>query len=64
MFGDRRAQFGQAHHRGILIVAVQHRIRRLAAHVLGAGIVGKALSEIDRLLLAGERRHHLENRGG
>ena len=64
MFGDRAAQLRQAHHRRILIVAVQDGVGGLAAHVLGTGIVGKALPQIDGLLFAGERRHHLEDGGG
>src|SRR5262249_15580542 len=62
MHGDGAAQLGNAEHRGILIPAVDRRLGGLAAHVLGTGIVGKALAEIDGVVLARERRHHLEHR--
>ncbi len=57
------AQLGQAHHRRILVPAVDHGLGGLAADILGAGIVGKALAEIDRAGLARELRHHLEDAG-
>ena len=60
--GDRLAQFGQAQHRRILVPAVDDGIGRLRAHVLRARLVGKALAEIDRILLARKARHHLEHR--
>jgi hypothetical protein len=56
------AQLGQPHHRGILVPAVDDGVGRLLSHVLRAGIVGKALTEIDRVLLARKPRHHLEHR--
>ena len=61
--GDGLAQLRQAHHRRILVPAVDDRLGGLAADVLGAGIVGKALAEIDRAGLAGEARHGLEDGG-
>ena len=64
MRGDRLAQFRQAQHRRILVPAVDHRLGRLAPHVLRPGIVGKALAEIDRVVLAREPRHHLEHGDG
>ena len=59
---DRLPQFRNAHHRGVLVVAVHHRVRRRAADVLGAGIVRKALAEIDGVVVARELRHRLEDR--
>jgi hypothetical protein len=47
-----------------LIPPAHHGLGRLAAHVLGARIVGKALAQIDRLVLARELRHHLEHGNG
>jgi hypothetical protein len=49
------AQFRHSHHRRILVPAVDHLLGRLAAHVLGTGIVGKSLPEIDGLALARKR---------
>jgi hypothetical protein len=63
VLGDRLAQLGQAHHRRVLIVPLQQIVRRRPTHRLGPLVVGKALAEVDRLMLAGERRHHLEDRG-
>ena len=63
MVGDRVAQFGQAEHRRILVPAVEHRFGRLGAHVGRAWIVGEALAEIDRIALARQPRHHLEDAG-
>ena len=60
---DRRAQLRQPHHGRILIPTLDHGVGRLAAHVLGTRIVGKALPEIDRAGLAGELGHHLEDGG-
>ena len=59
--GDRGAQFRQAEHRRILVPAVDDRLGRLRAHVGGAGIVGEALAEIDRVALARQPRHHFED---
>src|SRR5579864_1489923 len=61
MRGDGGAKFRQAHHRRILVPAVDHRFGRLGAHVLRSLIVGKALAEIDRLPLARQPRHDLED---
>ena len=61
MGGDGLAQLRQAHHRRVLVPAVDHRLGGLAAHVLGAGVVGEALAEIDRAGLARQPRHHLEH---
>ena len=60
---DGFAQLRQPHHRGILVVAVQHGICRLAPHVFRAGIIGKTLPEIDGILLPCKRRHDFEYRG-
>lgn len=51
---DRLTQLRQAHHRRILVPAGNHRLGGLAAHVLRARIVGKALAEIYRLMLSRE----------
>ncbi len=59
---DGLTQFGKAHHGRILIVAVQNGVGGLAADILGSGIVGKALTEIDGVGVARELRHHLEDR--
>jgi hypothetical protein len=64
MGGNRRAQLGNAHHGGILVVAVEHRLGRRPPHVLGTRIVREALPQIDRARLAGQARHHLEDGGG
>ena len=53
MLGDGGAQLGHAQHRRILVPAVDHRLGRLAPHVLRAGIVREALAEIDRALSRG-----------
>ena len=58
---DRLPQFGNAHHRRVLVVAVQGRVGRGAADVLRPGIVGKALAEIDGVVVAGRLRHRLEH---
>ena len=62
MRGDRLPQFRNAHHRRILVVAVDHRIGRLAANVLGAWIVRKTLAEIDGVVVARKLRHRFEDR--
>jgi len=61
---DRRAQLRQPHHGRILVPALHDRLGGLAAHVLGAGIVGEALAEIDGPGLARQARHHFEDGGG
>ena len=61
---DRLAQFRDAHHRRILVIAVHDGIRRRAADVLRAGIVGKTLAEIDGVVVARKLRHRLENGDG
>src|SRR3546814_7658558 len=60
--GDRLAQRGQAHHRRILVPAGQHGLGGRATHILRAGVVGKTLAEIDRLVMTGQPRHGLEDR--
>ena len=61
---DRRPQLRNAHHRRILVVAVQRRVSRRPPDVLRAGIVGKALAEIDRVVVARGLRHRLEDGDG
>jgi len=53
---DRLTQFRNAHHRWILVVAIHHRIRRRAADILRARMVGKPLAEIDGIVVARELR--------
>ena len=43
------------------VTAVHHVVGRRLAHVLRTRIVGKALAQIDRLMLARQARHDLEN---
>ena len=62
MRGDRLAQFGQAHHRRILVPAVDDRIGRLRQHVFRERTVRKSLPEVDRILFARKARHDLEYR--
>ncbi len=62
MGGDRLPQLRNSHHRGVLVVAVHHRVGCGAPNILRAGIVGKALAEIDGVVVARELRHRLENR--
>ena len=62
--GDGRAQFRQAHHRRILIVAVHQRLGGLAPDILRTRAVGETLAEIDGPLFPREGRHDLEDRGG
>jgi hypothetical protein len=57
------AQFGDAHHRRILVPARHHRFGGLAAHIFGARIIRETLAEIDGMILTREPRHHLEDRG-
>jgi hypothetical protein len=64
MGGNRGAQLRNAHHRRILVVAIEHRIRRHPPHVLRPRIVRKALAEIDRAGFPGKARHHFEHGGG
>src|SRR5260370_10470907 len=64
MGGDRLPQFRKPHHRGVLIVAIHHRIGRGAANVFRAGIVRKTLAEIDCVVVARELPHRLENSHG
>jgi hypothetical protein len=62
VFGDGLAQLGKAHHRRILVVAVHQIVGRRGPYGIRSLVVGKALAEVDRLMLAGKCRHHLENR--
>ena len=61
MGGDGLAKLQQPHHRRVLVPTVDHRLGGLAADILGAGVVGEALAEIDRAGLARQPRHDLEN---
>ena len=61
--GHRLAQFRHAGHRRILVAAVLQRVGRRLHHVRRPVGIGKALAEIDRLVLDRERRHHREDRG-
>ena len=57
---DGLTQIGNAEHGGILVDAVVQVIRCGGDHVVGSVAVGKALAEIDRVVLLGEARHDLE----
>jgi hypothetical protein len=61
MRGDGLTQLRQAHHGRVLVPALDHPLGGLAPHVLGAGVVRKALAEIDRAGLPCQPRHHLED---
>ena len=61
---DRLPQFRDAHHRRVLVVAVQRGVGRGAADVLRPRIVGKTLAEIDGVVVARKLRHRLENGDG
>ena len=61
---DRLAQFGNAHHRRVLVIAIHGSIGCRLPDVLGAGMVGKALAEIDGVIVARKLRHRLEDRDG
>ena len=61
---NRLPQFRNAHHRRVLVVAVHHRVRGGAANVLRPGIVRETLAEIDRVVVARELRHRLEDGDG
>ena len=63
VLGHGLAQLGHPHHRRILVGGVLQGIVRRLAHVVGPVAVGKALSQIDRLVLDGQPRHHLEDGG-
>jgi hypothetical protein len=63
MGGDRLAQLGQAAHRRILARRAGQRRGGALDHVLGPAEIGEALAEIDRLELAREPRHMLEDGG-
>ena len=63
MAGDGLAQFGQAHHRRILVPAIDHRIGGLLTHIERARIIGETLTEIDGLRFTRPRRHGFEDRG-
>ena len=57
----RLPQFRNTHHRGVLVVAVHHRIGGGVADVLRPRVVRKALAEIDGVVVAGKLRHRLED---
>ncbi len=61
---DRLPQLRNAHHRRVLIVAVHGRVGGGAPDILRPGIVGKALAEIDGVVVARELRHRLEDGDG
>ena len=48
MTGNRLPEFGPPHHGRVLVPAFHQGIGGLAPHILRAGIIGKALAEIDR----------------
>jgi hypothetical protein len=59
MIGDGLAELGQARHRRILVGAGQ-RLGRLRDDVVRPAEIGKALAEIDGVMLGGERRHRVK----
>ena len=59
--GDGLAELRNPHHRRILVVTVQQIVRSRRPHLFRPLVVGKALPEIHRLVLAGERRHDFED---
>src|SRR5206468_8052718 len=61
MIRDRGPQFRNPHHRRVLVVAADRSVRGGAADILRAGIVGKTLAEVDRVVIAGRLRHRLED---
>ena len=61
MGGDRLPQLRNAHHRRVLVVAVDRGVRGGAPDILRPGIVGKALAEIDGVVVARGLRHRLED---
>ena len=61
--GQGLPQHGHALHRRILVGPFDERPRGGAANRLRAVFVGKALTEIDRAMLARQGRHDRENRG-
>ena len=61
---NRLPQFRDAHHRGVLVVAVHDRVGGGAADILRPGVVRKTLAEIDRVVVARKLRHRLEDRDG
>jgi len=62
VFGHGLAQLRYPHHRRILVVSIHEVIGRRSTNDLGSFVVWEALSQIDRLMLAGQRRHHFEDR--
>ncbi len=59
---QRLAQRGHAGHRRVLVVALAHRRADLLDQPRVAVEVRKALAEVDRAMLLGERRHDREDR--
>jgi hypothetical protein len=64
MSGNRVSQLGNAHHRRVLVVAIDHGVGGGAADVFRSGVIRKALAEIDGVIVARELRHRLEDRDG
>src|SRR5690348_721179 len=58
---DGLPQLGNAHHRRVLVVAIQRGVRRRSPDILRTGIIGKTLAEIDGVIVARGLRHRLED---
>src|SRR5687768_6884359 len=63
MVGHRLPQLGETAHRRILVRGGGQRLGRSGDDVVRPAEIGEALAEIDRFMLARERRHALEDRG-
>ena len=62
VIGNGAAQFGDAGHRRILVVAGQQRVCRRCQHILRPAAVGEALPQVDGAGRPGARRHGFEDR--
>ena len=60
--GNGLAQGRNAHHRRVLVRPGLQRLFRNPPDIVRSIVVGKALAQIDRLMLDGEPGHHFENR--
>ena len=63
MIGDGLPELGQAAHRRILVRSGQQSLGGPGDDILGPAEIGKALTQIDRPMLDGERRHAGEDVG-
>jgi hypothetical protein len=63
MGGEGGAKLGHAGQGRVLVAAILEGCGRRLDHIFGTVIIGKALAEIDRAMLIGQRRHHGEDGG-